>query len=129
MQERSELRFFFFRDGKLKGSSGEKRASPTLTQSSLPLLGRGGQSVFFERVPARSALPLSAVCEHVSPARRRRELEAGHGSGAGADLWRDCLGEESPVALKLLRCLILKVSGICLHVSARSVLSWGVFAQ
>lgn len=33
------------------------------------------------------------------------------------------------VPLKLLRCLILKVSGICLHVLARSVLSWGVFAQ
>lgn len=56
-------------------------------------------------------------------------LEPGHGSGAGADLWWDCLGEESPVPLKLLRCLILKVSGICLHVLARSVLSWGVFAQ
>lgn len=36
---------------------------------------------------------------------------------------------ESSVALKLLCCFTIEVSGICLHVLARSVLSWGVFAQ
>lgn len=102
MQERSELRLFFL-DGKPKGSAWQKCASPTQTKCTLLLLGRVGR-VFLQACPCM-------ICPATLSCLQTRLLLGGTVSWnlarAGADLWWDCLGEESPVALKLLHCLIL----------------------